>query len=110
MMHPVVSSSSMVGCRVMTPTVSGGVHVVPRKGKVPPVARSQERIKRFTWMTGDWLQSLRRASVWNGWSKAEELMQLAEFLCGHQTGIRQQITGQPQPKPVMSGIRCYKCN
>ena len=57
----------------------GGAHV-SRRGKAPPVDPFTGEDKAVH--LDNWLPSLRRASVWNGWSKDEELIQLAGFLRG----------------------------
>ena len=50
----------------------------PRRGKAPPIDPFDgERAETFD----DWLPTLQRAAVWNGWSEEETLMQLAGYLC-----------------------------
>ena len=70
-----------------TPTDTGSVPRPPsessdsrqRRGKAPP-------IEFFTGedacILDDWLPSLERASVWNGWSEEDKLMQLPGYLRG----------------------------
>ena len=50
----------------------------PRKGKAPPVEMfsGEDPNIRFD----DWLPSLNRAAVWNGWSMEEKIIQLAGHL------------------------------
>ena len=52
----------------------------PRRGKAPPVDpfNGEESGLRFE----EWLPALQRAALWNGWSEADQLLQLAGHLRG----------------------------
>ena len=51
-----------------------------RRGKAPPVSRFSGEDPEC--LLEDWLPSLNRASLWNGWSEEEQMIQLAEHLKG----------------------------
>ena len=55
-----------------------------RKGKAPPVDAFTGESPNVLWE--DWIPTLERAAIWNGWSEKEELLQLA----GHLRGKAQQ--------------------
>ena len=51
-----------------------------RRGKAPPVDPFTEEDPEIR--LEDWLPALQRASEWNGWSNADQLLQLAGHLRG----------------------------
>ena len=51
-----------------------------RRGRAPPIQFFSVEDPAVT--VDDWLQSLGRASLWNGWSVSEKLMQLPGYLKG----------------------------
>ena len=55
-----------------------------RKGKAPPVDAFTGESPDVLWE--DWIPTLERAAIWNGWSDEEKLLQLA----GHLHGKAQQ--------------------
>ena len=61
------------------PTLLTGASV-QHQGKAPPVDlfTGEDSEIRFD----DWLPTLKRAATWNGWTKDEQLIQLAGYLCG----------------------------
>ena len=60
--------------------VSTRVPVAQQKGKAPPFETFSGESKDVR--LDDWLLSLKRASLWNGWTEEEELIQLAGHLRG----------------------------
>ena len=51
-----------------------------RRGKAPPIEFFSGEDPAI--LLDDWLPSLERASLWNGWSTADKLMQLPGYLRG----------------------------
>ena len=51
---------------------------IPRRGKAPPIDAFDGEHAGITF--DDWLPTLQRAAVWNGWSEDESLMQLVGYL------------------------------
>ena len=51
-----------------------------RRGKAPPILPFSG--ENFDMQLDDWLPSLERASMWNGWSDGDKLLQLAGHLRG----------------------------
>ena len=52
--------------------------LVQRRGKAPPIDPFTADDPEITF--DDWLPTLERAAIWNGWSEEETLMQLAGYL------------------------------
>ena len=61
-----------------------------RHGKAPPILPLSG--ENFEMQLDDWLPSLERASVWNGWSDGDKLLQLAGHLRG-QAFIESNLLG-----------------
>ena len=59
---------------------SSAVPTPDRRGKAPPV--NEYSSEDHECLLDDWLPSLNRASLWNGWSEEEQMIQLAGHLKG----------------------------
>ena len=86
---PVVSASMVPIVPVVLPPVlstrapapsSTPVPTPARRGKAPPVNEFSGEDPEC--LLDDWLPSLNRASLWNGWSEEEQMIQLAGHLKG----------------------------
>ncbi len=84
---PAASSATSVGSEpslssigVATSRVGPGQRPVGRRGKAPPVDPFSAENPEVR--LDDWFPTLDRATVWNGWSDEEALMQLAGHLRG----------------------------
>ena len=70
-----------------------------RRGRAPPVAQfSGEDLEC---QLDDWLPSLERASVWNGWTAEEKLLQLAGYLKGRS--LQEYNLLRPEEKESFEG-------
>ena len=82
--HPAVSVVCL--SEPIAGSLAGSVPLVPqtphsmRRGKAPPVNEFSGDEPEC--LLEDWLPSLERASLWNGWSEEEKMIQLAGHLKG----------------------------
>ena len=77
--HVIVDTGVRTASRVTKPSHSvSEPHPISRRGKAPPIDPFDGETNGVTFE--DWLPTLQRAAVWNGWTDDDSLVQLAGYL------------------------------
>ena len=85
--------------RIQHESMAITANVKSRKGRAPPVEPFSGEDKEITF--DDWLPGLERAALWNGWTNAELLLQMAGHLRGR--ALQEWNLLQPQKKEEYKG-------